>query len=68
MLSTHSVKIGLINDLVKNTCVLVVMHVLANQRAGKQLMNEESLYAILFFLAGIIGYWTVFINVLPPVV
>jgi hypothetical protein len=43
------------------------MHLLTNQRAGKQLLNEDSLYGILFFLAGLVGYWTVFVNIFPPV-
>lgn len=68
MLSTKNTnKKALINDLVKNTCIMVVVHIITHTRAGKKLFDEESLYAILFTLSAFVFYHVVFVNFVPPV-
>lgn len=66
MTTKISYKNPLINDLVKNACILIVMHMLLNSRASKSLITEDSLYAVLSFLIGILFYWVVVANVVPP--
>ncbi len=56
---------SLFNDLVKNLSVLVVQHVLLKQRSGQKMFDEDSLYAILFFLLGLVVYWSIVVNVVP---
>ena len=68
MLSTKNTdRKALVNDLVKNACIMVVVHVLTNTRAGKKLFDEESLYGILFTLLAFVFYHVVFVNFVPPV-
>lgn len=68
MLSTKNTdQKALVNDLVKNACVMLVVHILTNTRAGKQLFDQESLYIILFWLLGFAFYHIVFVNFVPPV-
>lgn len=65
MLSKTNKK-SLINDVVKNTCLMLVVHVLTQTRAGKKLFDEDSLYAILFWALGFVFYHIVLVQVLPP--
>jgi hypothetical protein len=68
MLSTKNTdRKALVNDLVKNACIMVVVHVLTNTRGKKPLFDEESLYGILFTLLAFVFYHVVFINFVPPV-
>ncbi len=65
MLSKTNKK-SLINDVVKNTCIMLVVHVLTQTRAGKKLFDEDSLYTILFWALGFVFYHIVLVQVLPP--
>jgi hypothetical protein len=68
MLSTKNTnRKALVNDLAKNACIMVAVHVLTNTRAGKKLFDEESLYGILFTLLAFVFYHVVFVNFVPPV-
>ncbi len=68
MLSTKNTnRKALVNDLVKNACIMTVVHVLTNTRSGKKLFDEESLYGILFTLLAFVFYHVVFVNFVPPV-
>ena len=58
---------ALINDLVKNSCIMVAVHVLTHTRAGKKLFDEESVNGILITLLAFVFYHVVFVNVVPPV-
>ncbi len=56
---------SLYNDLVKNASVLLVQHILLKYRSNQRMFDDDSLYAILFFLVGLVAYWSVVVNVLP---
>jgi len=57
---------ALINDLVKNSAIMVAVHVLTNTRAGKKLFDEESVYGIVYTLLAFVFYHVVFVNFVPP--
>jgi hypothetical protein len=57
---------ALINDLVKNTTILLVIHILTKTRAGAKLFDEESVYGIIFFLVSLVMYHIVVVNFVPP--
>ncbi len=65
MLSNTNRK-SLVNDVVKNTCLMLVVHVLTQTRAGKKLFDEDSLYPILFWALGFVFYHIVLVQVVPP--
>jgi len=68
MLSSSNKK-GLINDLAKNACIMTVVMILTNSRAGsKKLIDENSVNAIIMTLLAFVFYWVVFINFVPPLV
>ena len=56
----------LINDIVKHSCVLVTIHVLTKTKQGKALFDEDSVYDILYFLIGLVFYWTVIEKIVKP--
>jgi hypothetical protein len=58
---------ALVNDLVKNACIMVAVHILTNTRAKKAYFDEESLYGIIFTLLAFVFYHVVFVNFVPPV-
>lgn len=62
---TNETKNDLINDLVKNSSVLLVQHLLLKYRSKQALFDDDSVYGILFFLAGLTVYWSVVVNVIP---
>jgi hypothetical protein len=67
MLSTKNTnKNALINDLVKNSSIMVAVHVLTNTKAGKKLFDEESVYGILLTLLAFVFYHVVVVNFVPP--
>ena len=69
MLSTKNTnKNALINDLVKNSSIMVAVHVLTNTRAGKKLFDEDSVYGILLTLLAFVFYHIVIVNFVPPLV
>ena len=57
---------ALINDLTKNSCIMIAVHILTNTRAGKKLFDEESVNGILFTLLAFVFYHVVFVNFVPP--
>ncbi len=68
MLSTKNTdRKALVNDLVKNACIMIAVHVLTNTKQNKKLFDEESLYGILFTLLAFVFYHVVFVNFIPPV-
>jgi hypothetical protein len=67
MLSTKNTdRKALINDLAKNACIMVAVHVITNTRAGKKLFDEDSVNGILFTLLAFVFYHVVFVNFVPP--
>ena len=58
---------ALVNDLVKNACIMVAVHILTNARGKKPYFDEESLYGIIFTLLAFVFYHVVFVNFVPPV-
>jgi hypothetical protein len=67
MLSTKNTeKKALINDLNKNACIIIVVHIIANTYAGKKLFDQEFLYSLIFTLLGFVFYHIVFVNFIPP--
>jgi hypothetical protein len=67
MLSTKNTdRKALINDLTKNACIMIAVHVLTNTRAGKKLFDEESVYGIILTLLAFVFYHVVFVNFVPP--
>jgi hypothetical protein len=57
---------ALINDLTKNACLMIVVHILTNTRANKKLFDEETVNGFLFTLLAIVFYHIVFVNFVPP--
>ncbi len=57
---------ALINDLVKNSAIMVAVHVLTNTRAGKKLFDEDTLYGMVFTLLAFVFYHVVVVNFVPP--
>lgn len=67
MLSTKNTnRNALINDLVKNSCIMVVVHVLTNTRSGAKLFEEEAVTNMLITLLAFVFYHVVFVNFVPP--
>ncbi len=67
MFSTKNTnKTALVNDLVKNTCIMVAVHLMTKNRANAKFFDEDSLYSILFTLLAFVFYHVVFVNVVPP--
>jgi hypothetical protein len=67
MLSTKNTdRKALINDLTKNACIMIAVHVITNTRAGKKLFDEDAVNGILVTLLGFVFYHVVFVNLVPP--
>jgi len=54
-------------DLVKNSTVLVTIHILNKQRLGEKLFDRDSLQQILYFLVGLAVYNILVVNVMPEI-
>ena len=57
----------LINDLIKITTILLIVHILLAIQNNKTMFNEESIYLILYFLIGVSFYHIVIVNLIPPI-
>jgi len=67
MFSTQNTnKKALINDLTKNACILLSVHIVANSYAGKKLFDQDFLYSVMFTLLAFVFYHVVFVNFVPP--
>ncbi len=67
MLSTKtSQRNALLNDLTKTATWMVIAHLLTKTRSGGKFFDEESVYAIIFTLLGLVFYHIVFQHVVPP--
>ena len=67
MNNKNGIKAPLINDLVKHGSILLTAHILTKSYAGEKLFENKALYEILFFLIGVIVYFELVVNVIPPI-
>ena len=58
----------LINDLVKTGTMLTIAHILSKSYSGDKLFDNRSLYEILFTLLGLVVYYELVINIIPPAI
>ena len=57
----------LINEIIKITCIIFIARSLLDIRDGKQILDKECLYLILYNIFGYIFYHIIFIKFIPPI-
>jgi hypothetical protein len=52
------------NNIIKNSIIILILHLVINIYNGSKLLNKDNIYAVLSFIFCIMFYYIVFIHII----